>query len=171
MTRVRMIEERDQASPSQLEVFDHIAASRGGQMVRPYAAMLHRPELARAAADLGAVIRFQSTLSDHERELAIVTTAIERDCAFEWNSHRPLALEAGVTAATLEAVADGGAVTDPEDSGIVELVRLLCRSDAGVGSVYDAVLDRFGETGLVELSVLVGYYSMMAVFMKACDAC
>jgi hypothetical protein len=27
-------------------------------MIRPYAAMLHRPELARAAADLGAVVRF-----------------------------------------------------------------------------------------------------------------
>ncbi|HEX6299992.1 MAG TPA: carboxymuconolactone decarboxylase family protein [Acidimicrobiia bacterium] len=140
-------------------------------MIRPYAAMLHRPELARAAADLGAVIRFQSTLSDHDRELAIVTTAVERDCAFEWNSHRPLAVEAGVSEATLEAVADGGAVTDSDDSGIVELVRMLCRSDAGGGSVYDTVLDRFGETGLVELSVLVGYYSMMAVFMKACDAC
>lgn len=170
LTRVRLIEERDHASPSQLDVFDHIAASRGGRMIRPYAAMLHRPEVARAAADLGAVIRFQSTLSDHDRELAIVCTAVERDCAFEWESHRPLAVEAGVAEATLDAVADKGSVEDPDDARIVDFVRSLCRS-GDTDRVSDDVLARYDEAGLVELSALVGYYSMMAVFMKGCDAC
>jgi 4-carboxymuconolactone decarboxylase len=171
LTRVRLIEERDQASSSQVDVFDHIAASRGGHMIRPFAAMLHRPALARAVADLGAVIRFQSTLSDHDRELAIVTTAAERDCAFEWESHRPLAVEAGVAEPTLDAVGNGDRVMAQGDNEIVEFVRMMCRPDSDDGSVYDAALDRYGEPGLVELSVLVGYYSMMAVFMKACDAC
>ena len=171
LTRVRLIEERDHASPSQLDVFDHIAASRGGQMIRPYAAMLHRPQLARAAADLGAVIRFQSTLSDHDRELAIVTTAVERDCEFEWNSHRPLAAESGVTEATLAAVAEQGPVQDSEDAMIVEFVRALCDANSGDDGVRDEMASRFGEEGFVEFSVLVGYYSMMAVFMKACDSC
>lgn len=170
LTRVRLIEERDQASPSQLHVFDHIAASRGGRMIRPYAAMLHRPELARAAADLGSVIRFQSTLSDHDRELAIVTTAVERDCAFEWESHRPLAVEAGVAQRTLDAVTGGGPVEDPDDARLVEFVRSLCGSGDN-DRVGDDVLARYDEAGLVELSALVGYYSMMAVFMKGCDAC
>ena len=31
MPRVRMIEEREDTSPSQVEAFDHIAASRGGR--------------------------------------------------------------------------------------------------------------------------------------------
>jgi 4-carboxymuconolactone decarboxylase len=171
LTRVRLIEERDQASPSQLDVFDHIAASRGGQMIRPYAAMLHRPELARAAADLGAVIRFQSGLSDHNRELAIVATAVERDCEFERNSHRPLAVEAGVGDATLAAVEERGPVADPDDAMIVEFVRAVCHSNAVNDGIGDEMTTRFGEEGFVELSVLVGYYSMMAVFMKACDAC
>ena len=97
MPRVRMIEEREDTSPSQVEAFDHIAASRGGRMIRPFAAMIHRPQIARAAADLGAVIRFESTLSDHDREVVICTTAIERDCPFEWESHTPIALKAGVS--------------------------------------------------------------------------
>ena len=91
MPRVRMIEEREDASPSQVEAFDHIAASRGGLMIRPFATMIHRPEIASAAADLGAVIRFESTLSDHDREVVICTAAIERDCPFEWESHTPIA--------------------------------------------------------------------------------
>jgi len=70
MSRIPLIEERSEASPAQVEAFDHISATRG-KMLRPFAVMLHRPEIARAAGDLGAVVRYQSTLSDAERELAI----------------------------------------------------------------------------------------------------
>ena len=172
MSRVRLITERGQASsPSQVEVFDHIAASRGGQMIRPYAAMLHRPEIARAAADLGAVIRFQSTLSDHDRELVIVTTAAERDCHFEWESHHPLAVAAGVAEATLDAVANAGAVASGHDAVIVEFVRGLCRENRVDDDVFRALVEEFGEEGTVELVATVGYYTMMAVFMRACDLC
>jgi 4-carboxymuconolactone decarboxylase len=171
VARVALIEEREQATPSQLEVFDHIAASRGGQMIRPYAAMLHRPEIARATADLGAVIRFASTLSDHDRELVIVTTATERDCAFEWDSHRPIARAAGVSPATLEAVAGRTEVSNAADAEIVEFVRALCRSGKVEDGAFDLLLARLGEEGIVELAAVVGYYSMMAVFMSACEAC
>ncbi len=166
-----MIEERNQASESQLEVFDHIAASRGGKMIRPYAAMLHRPEIARAAADLGAVIRFGSTLTDHVRELVIVTTAIERDCPFEWESHRPIAVAAGVPEATLESVATRSPVEDSADGAVVDFVRSLCRSGRVGDAEFDALIGVFGEEGVVELAAVVGYYSMMAVFMGACEAC
>lgn len=171
MARVQLIEQRDQASDTQLEAFDHIAASRGGRMIRPYAAMLHRPEIARAAADLGAVIRFESTLSDHDRELAIVTTASERDCGFEWQSHQPLATAAGVSPDTLDSVAAGTAVLDDSDAVIVDFARSLCRSGAVDDELFRAAAARLGEPGVVELSALIGYYSMLAIFMSACDAC
>lgn len=171
MPRVRLIEERDQATSSQVEVFDHIAASRGGQMIRPYAAMLHRPEIARAAAELGAVIRFHSTVSDHVRELVIVTTAAERGCAFEWESHRPLAVAAGVSEATLDAVADGVDIADDGDARVVGFARGLCRGVDLDDDEFQAVVDHFGEEGAVELAAIVGYYSMIAVFMMACDIC
>ena len=95
-------------------------------MIRPYAAMVHRPEIARAAADLGAVIRFESTLTDHDRELTIVTTAVERDCAYEWESHRPLAAAAGVAEETLDSIASRSEVGDEDDAEILfESVQLL----------------------------------------------
>jgi 4-carboxymuconolactone decarboxylase len=103
--------------------------------------------------------------------LAIVTTAVERNCEFEWNSHRPLAVEAGVADAMLAAVAERGPVRDPGDAIIVEFVRALCHTNSDDNGLRDEMTARFGEEGFVELSVLVGYYSMMAVFMKACDAC
>jgi 4-carboxymuconolactone decarboxylase len=170
MPRVRMIEEREDASPTQMETFDHIAASRG-KMIRPFAAMLHRPEIARAAADLGAVIRFHSTLSDHDRELVICTAAVERECGFEWESHRPLALGAGVSEATLDSLSLRAPVTNPDDDVLVEFTRELCRTGKVGDASFDRAWDRLGEEGTVELAAVVGYYSMLAVFMSACDAC
>ena len=170
MARVRLIEERDQASASQMEVFDHIVSSRG-RMLRPFAVMLHRPEIARATADLGAVIRYASTLSGHDRELVIVTTAVERDSAFELEAHRPLAAEAGVAPETITAVADGGDVADARDAAIVAYVRSLTRTGKADHSTFHGAHELFGDEGVVELTAIVGYYTMLAMAMNAVDAC
>jgi len=171
MPRVRIIEEREDTSPSQVEVFDHIARSRGGRMIRPFAAMIHRPEIARAAADLGAVIRFQSTMTDHDREIVICATAIERDCPFEWESHSPIARQAGVTEATLEAIRAGGPVDGAGDAALVDFTRELCRTGKVSDAVFERVWTRLGEEGTVELAAIIGYYTMLALFMNACEAC
>jgi 4-carboxymuconolactone decarboxylase len=165
-----MIEERTDASPEQLETFDHIAASRG-TMIRPFAAMLHRPEIARAAADLGAVIRYHSTLTDHDRELVICVTAIERDCGFEWDSHSPIARSAGVAEDTLQAIRQRGEVRDEDDAALVAFVRELSRTGEVDDPTFEMMRSRLGDPGVVELSAVVGYYTMMAVFMNACEAC
>ena len=115
MPRVRMIDEIEMASPSQVDAFEHIVASRG-KMLRLYAAMIHRPEIARAAADLGAV-------------------------------------------------------DDRADADLVDFVRKLCRSDSASEVVFERCRARFGDEGVVELAATVGYYSMMAVFMNACEVC
>jgi 4-carboxymuconolactone decarboxylase len=166
-----MIESREDTTPSQAETFDHIAASRGGKMIRPFAAMIHRPEIARAAADLGAVIRFESTISDHDREVVICTTAIERDCPFEWESHTPNALAAGVTEATLGQIESGAAVVDEDDAVLIDFTRESCRTGKVGDETFERARDRLGEEGTVELAAIIGYYTMLAVFMNVCEAC
>jgi 4-carboxymuconolactone decarboxylase len=166
-----MIESREDTTASQVEAFDHISASRGGQMIRPFAAMIHRPEIARAAADLGAVIRFQSTLSDHDREVVICTTAVERDCPFEWQSHISIAHVAGVSAATLAEIESGATVEDPDDAALVDFTRELCGTGKVGDEAFERARDRLGEEGTVELAAFIGYYTMLAVFMNACEAC
>lgn len=170
MARVPIIEQRGQALPDQLEAFDHIAASRG-KMIRPFAAMIHRPALARAAADVGAIIRYEGLLNDHDRELVIVSTAVERSCEFEWDSHAPLAREAGVAESTLQEVKTGQSISDSSDEVLVEFVRQACRSSRVDDERFWAAEERLGREGVVELAAMIGYYSMLALFMGACEVC
>ena len=122
-------------------------------------------------ADLGTVIRFQSTLSDRDRELVIVTTAIERDCSFEWQAHRPLASNAGVSEETLEAVAGGSDVADERDSRIVAYVRALARTGKVEHDTYEGAIALFAEAGVGEMTAIVGYYTLLAMVMNSVEAC
>ena len=106
MGRIPLLTTRDGLTEQQQEVFDWIVESRG-RMLRPYELLLHAPGLARPAAELGHEIRFAGVLSDHDRELAIITAAKAHACAYEWESHIGLAREAGVAEATIAALERG----------------------------------------------------------------
>ena len=126
-----MITDRDGLSEAQQAVFDWIVESRG-KMLRPFEVLLHRPELARPAAELGHQIRYEGSLSDHDRELAIITVAKAHSCGFEWDTHIGLARAAGVSEATI-AHLEGGTAVEPPDGVIVGFVRETLRHVHRVG--------------------------------------
>ena len=95
MARITQITERSQVDEGSQGIFDSIATSRG-RVSGPFSVLLNSPEVAGRAAHLGAYIRFESTLTPSERELAIITAAREFDCAYEWAAHASLAEQAGV---------------------------------------------------------------------------
>jgi len=101
----------------------------------------------------------------------ICTTAIERDCGFEWESHTPIARSAGVSEATLEAIESGLPVDDVVDAVLVDFTRELCRTGKVTDAVFERAWSRLEEEGTVELAAIIGYYTMLALFMNACDAC
>ena len=172
MARVKLITDRDQTvSEEQRETFDWVVQSRG-RMIRPFEVLLHIPGVAREVAELGAKIRFESTLSDHDRELVILTAAHLHNCPFEWESHLPLARAAGVREEVIETVQNG---TTTDLVGIEELlvgfVRELCAESTVSEERFTAVRDYLGEAGVVQLSATVGYYTLLAMVMGVADAC
>jgi 4-carboxymuconolactone decarboxylase len=158
--RLPLLAERDGLSETQLAVFDWIVESRG-TMIRPYEVMLHVPEMARPAAELGHEIRYEGGLSDHDREVAILATAVAHACAFEWDTHVGLARGVGVDEATIDALRGADSV-DPPDDVIVGFVREMCAGSSVSDATFAAVQDQLGTSGLVELTMLVGYYTMLA---------
>ncbi|HEX9855577.1 MAG TPA: carboxymuconolactone decarboxylase family protein [Acidimicrobiia bacterium] len=170
MARLPLVTNRPVPDGPQAEAFDWIVASRG-KMIRPYEVLLHVPALARPAAELGHVIRFEGTLRDHDRELAILTVAASHGCAFEWDSHVDLARSAGVREAAIGAVRSGAGSLDESERVIVDFVTELCAGAAVSDATYAAAASAIGETGVVELSALAGYYTFLSYVMGATGAC
>lgn len=172
MARVPLISERsEELSTEQLALFDHVAGSRG-HMIRPYEVLIHAPAVGMPMSELGAQIRYHSSLSDHDRELVIMTAGALTGCEFEWDSHHSIALAAGVRAEVLDHLSRGSACELTEwEATLIDFVRGLHATAAVDAQTFSAVQTALGDRGAVEVAATVGYYTMLAYVMGACDAC
>ncbi|MGH7279763.1 MAG: carboxymuconolactone decarboxylase family protein [Candidatus Rokuibacteriota bacterium] len=166
--RVPLIERRSDLAPEHHGVFDAIAQSRG-RIAGPFAVMLHSPVVADRAGQLGAYIRFESTLSAADRELAVIAAAREMDCAYEWAYHAPLARQAGVREEAITVVRERGLLGrfTTAEAEIVDYVRQVLRRHQVDETLFAALRTRLGVQGLVELTATVGYYTMLACTLNA----
>lgn len=168
----------DELSADQLEVHRAITSGRRGSVLQgsdgalegPFNAFLYVPQIGRALSDLGEAIRFETTLSDKRRELAILTVAVVRRSGFEWYVHAPLALESGLTESDLDLLLDERWDSlDPDESTVAHLCVTFARGERVSDVVFTSAVEAFGITAVLELVFLVGYYTTLASVMDVVD--
>lgn len=153
----------------QRQVYDKIVSGRRGKIQGPLRAALHNPELADRWQALGELLRYDTTLPPRLSELAILVTARACNSPFEWYAHCQEAHKAGVQPAIIEALLSGRLPHDlqPDDALVVDFARELNVSRSVSERTYANALERFGERTIVELTALVGYYTMVAMTLNA----
>lgn len=150
----------------QKPVYDAIAAPRKGNVPKPFHVFLQSPELADRVQQLGALLRYRTGLPPHLSELAILVTAKHWDAHYEWSVHEGEARKAGVAEDVIDAIASN---TRPMLSGDAAAVYDFASSFLATRDVPDSVFNlavaRLGSKTVVELSSILGYYSMLAIVM------
>lgn len=165
----------DELDPHQRAVYDALADPPGrvgldpdGSLQGPFDAMLRAPRSGAALQSVGAALRYRSVLPERVRELATLQVAAHHRSDFEWYAHAPIAAAAGLPAALLEAVRTGGSV-EPDDPAeriaAVVVAQLLTAGDVD-DDAWASAVRHLGEAGAVELTTLVGYYSLLAMQMR-----
>lgn len=153
----------------QKRVYDAIASGPRGRVRGPLAIWLNRPGLAEHAQALGQYCRYDSSLSTRLSELAILTMAVLWQSEFEWWAHKPIALKAGVSADTVDALKTG-TVPVPfahEDERIVhEFVKTLVTTKKVPQAMYDKAIDTLGQDNVVDLVGLAGYYTLISMTLN-----
>jgi 4-carboxymuconolactone decarboxylase len=114
------------------------------------------------------MIRYHGVLPGASRELAILVVAREFEASVEWAGHAPLALKAGVSQAAVDAVANQGPSNglDPTEALVIDAVRALFANKTLSDALYEQVHAAFGLQGLIELTVLVGYYGLLGFVLN-----
>ncbi len=139
-----------------------------GRLHGPFNALLISPEVGAAVQELGAAIRYRSSLPARAREIAILELAARRRCAFEWFAHERVARAAGLGDEEIAALRTGGAC--PTFDPIEELVRRLVRTMLADRDVNDALYAQaettVGVGMLMDLVALVGYYDLLALSLR-----
>ncbi len=69
----------------------------------------------------------------------------------------------------IAAIRDGAPphFAQPDDALVYDYTRLLLRDGTVPAALHAQVTQRFGVKGVVELTALVGYYSMVAMTLNA----
>jgi 4-carboxymuconolactone decarboxylase len=155
-------------SEAQRRVVQALIAGPRGRVSGPFVALLRSPELCARTQQLGAYLRFDSLLPQRLRELAILATARHWRQNYEWQTHAPIAEQAGVPRkliASLAADQDCSAEAADED-----IVLRFCRELHGRHGVGDELYEQarvlLGEDGVVELCALCGYYALLAMVLN-----
>jgi 4-carboxymuconolactone decarboxylase len=168
VARIPLVEP-DTLTPEQRRVYDRIVAGPRRAVVGPLRAVLHNPELAEHWQQLGALVRYRTTLPARLKEIAILATARRWNADLEWQIHEAEARTAGVPDAVIAAIRGATAppFADPAERDVYEFVRALQETGRVPDACYRAVHDRHGTLGVVELTALVGYYTMVAMTLNA----
>ena len=143
-------------------------AARKTQVSGPFALMMHSPQVMTRARAMGDYLRYKSALGSLT-ELVILMTARDWSQDYEWSTHYPLALQAGIRREVADAVAEGKrptAMTSDEEivyNYVSELLRTKHVSDA----TFERAKARFGPKGIVDMTGITGYYTFVAMQLNA----
>lgn len=160
-------------SPSEMtaeqrSIYAESVSSKRGTVTPPLRAWIHAPEVARHAGRLGAFLRYDTTLGPALSELAILVTARHWSARFEWYAHKKLALAAGLDAAIIDAINHRHVpdFDDPKAQLVYEFSEALHENHNVPKLLYEKAIELLGETGVVELVGLLGYYSLVSMTLN-----
>lgn len=156
---------------AQKAVYDNILAGPRDSLRGPFHAWLHSPELADRAQHLGAFCRFSTSLPPALSELAILVIARHWRSQFEWYAHAPMALEAGIPEAVIEAIRchQEPDLVEPDQRVVYDFVGQLLRDRTVDQILYDQAVAALSERGLVDLVGIVGYYCLVSATLNVFD--
>jgi 4-carboxymuconolactone decarboxylase len=169
MARLAPITSKDQVAAEHQAAFDAIVQSRGA-VQGPFTMFLHSPELAGRVAHLGAYVRFEGSLDMRARVLAAMTVAREFEAVYVWGAQTGGARRVGVPETTITAIRENHSRgVPPEDAEIVEFTRQLLRKHRIDEASAKKLQTRLGNDGFIQLTSAIGYYSMLAMTVNACE--
>ena len=153
---------------AQRNAVEEFRAARSADVSGPFVPLLRSPEVMSRARAMGDYLRFKSSLPPPLSEFVILLVSRRWTQQYEWHAHQPLALQAGVRADVVTAIADGRrpeAMTAGQEA-LYTLIDELHRNHSVSDPTYAKAITNVGEQGVIDALGIVGYYTMLAMVMN-----
>ena len=165
--RMPPIPESQQTEAQKKAIAEFTAARKTG-ISGPFVPLLRSPEVMNRARAMGDYLRFNSVLPPRLSEFAILITARYWTQNYEWDAHNQLALQGGLSADIIKAIADG---RRPEKMAADEEVLYtfcdeLHRNQSISDATYARAVSTFGEQGVIDIAGISGYYTLLAMVLN-----
>ena len=158
----------EQMTPEQKNVADAIMSGPRKRLAGPFNAWLRSPVVADRLQKVGEYLRFNSSLPPRLNEFAILITARAWNAQYEWYAHHILAMKSGLDPKVAEELAEGKrpSTMQPDEAVIYDFSTQLRRNKQVDDATYKAMLDKFGEQGIVDLIAVNGYYDTVSMTLN-----
>ena len=155
-------------TPAQVGMVQSVMSGQRGSMQGPYNVLLRSPELGDLAQRFGAHTRFNSSVPLRLNELAILLVARFWRCEFVWWAHRRIAIENGLSPALVEAIFATRPPGDmpAEDAVVYTFCSELIETRRVGDATFAALVERFGEAGVVDLMGTMSYYTLVSMSLN-----
>lgn len=158
----------DKMTVAQRAAVAEFKAARSVDISGPFIPLLRSPEVMNRARAMGDYLRYKSALPPRLSEFVIILTARRWTQQYEWNAHQALALQGGLSADIVKAVAEGRRperMADDEDA-VYALLDELQRNQSVSDPTYARAIAKLGDQGVIDALGITGYYTMLAMVMN-----
>jgi alkylhydroperoxidase family enzyme len=140
-----------------------------GRLQGPFNSMLFNPKLGNSLQSFGSNVRYGTGLTDRAREIAILEVARERRSEVEWLSHADAGRAAGLTDDDLAALRSGSTTSNfaADEAVVRDLAQALVTTRDIDDKLFDRAVIELGQALVVDVVILVGYYELLALVLKA----
>lgn len=143
----------------------------------PIGVWMNSPALAQAMFDVRQRVRYESDRDQRLTELAIISTAREINNQYEYSAHEPLAVAAGLEQDIIDIVRFRRPIEEnatieglgETERVIIQFAREVISEERVSSETFARALAVFGAEGVTDLTGLIGYYSFVAITLKAFD--
>src|SRR4029077_824104 len=132
---------------------------------------VHNPNLVKMMGPLGAYFRTGYSLSEREREIAVVVVNSRFHSAYPTNAHERAAKAAGLPADKVEAILSGltTSFSDKREQVVYEMAVCLANSRWAGKGLYDRAVEALGHVGITDVITLMGFYTSVGMTLAFYD--
>ena len=165
----------DKMTPEQQEGYRSLVEARAGLGPRPLSPgnkiFVHNPKLVKVMGPLGAYFRAAYSLSEREREIAVVIITSKWHSAYPTNAHERAAKAAGLPADKVEALLSGlpTSFNDKREQIIYEMATCLANSRWVSKGLFDRAVEALGHEGITDVICLMGFYTSVSMTLAFYD--
>src|ERR1700728_2837411 len=164
----------DNLTAEQQALVEAIKSSPRGRFSNegPFAVYLHAPVFGQLAQQLGAHLRYHTSVPPRLSEFAILCTAQFWKAQFEWAAHAVIAEKQGVKQETIRDIQAGRPPKSAPkaEMAIYAFVKELYAKRRVSTPTYNRVKKLLGDAGTVELVGILGYYAMVSMTLNTFKA-
>jgi 4-carboxymuconolactone decarboxylase len=159
----------DRMTPAQREGYRFLVEGHRGRLPGPYKVWVHNPKLVHSAAPLGQHFTpGQSSLSEREREIAVLVITSRWHSAYPTAAHEKRGVEVGLPAVTVEAIVADQPTSFPDarEQAVYEVATALAGGRLVPQGLYDRAVSVLGHERVTDMIVLMGYYTAVSLTMN-----